>query len=193
MAVAVVVQMVAAGAAPAAEVETQTSVGTTSAPATFGLPLGARARFDIGGMHVEGQVSSMDELGVTIMQENGLPYRVGVEAIDGLEVARARPRIQAAFRGALIGAAFGGALQGSLMVGQQQADDGSCTDAMGTPQECQTKAMLAETVALGALTGLVVGVLWPGHHWERVKVNRVRVGVGLAPGGGVAARATVSF
>ena len=45
----------------------------------------------------------------------------------------------------------------------------------------------------GALVGAAIGVFMPGERWHALKPEAVRLGVGPAPGGGVAVRASLSF
>jgi hypothetical protein len=46
---------------------------------------------------------------------------------------------------------------------------------------------------MGALTGAVIGMLFPGTRWDRVEFDKVRVSVAPAPSGGVAVNASVGF
>jgi len=197
LAVATVAQLLVAAVAPAEE---RPDPAASAAPArgretraAINLPVGDRVRLNLGGMRVEGRVSSSDDQGLTIVQENGVAYRAARESLDGLEVSRPRPRLKAALRAGLIGAAVMGGLGAVTMVGQEKLPDGSCTDSFQTPQECTTGAQVAEMAAISGFVGVVIGLVWPGQQWERVKMDRVRVGVGPAPGGGVAAQATVGF
>ena len=45
----------------------------------------------------------------------------------------------------------------------------------------------------GTLFGAVLGAVFPGEHLIRVKPDALRVGLGPAPGGGLAVRASMSF
>lgn len=198
LAVATAVQFLVVAAAPAQEAAApaeRAAIGaaTRGGRTAIDIPLGERVRLSLGGMRVEGRVSASDDLGLTIVQPNGVSYRASREALDRLEVARPRPRLQAALRAGLIGAVVGGGMSASFLVGQKESPDGSCTDAYGTPQICATKSQVGQDTALGFTFGALLGALWPGHRWERVRVDRVRVSIGPAPGGGVAAQTSVRF
>jgi hypothetical protein len=72
-------------------------------------------------------------------------------------------------------------------------DDGLCGDLEIGITEC-TKG---SDVVLGALGGAILGALFgavhPGERWEPMRPGPFRLGLGPAPGGGVALRASLSF
>jgi hypothetical protein len=198
LAVATAIQLLVATVAPAQEPAADATLRAVAAPdeasgRSFDIPVGEQVRLLLGGLRVEGRVSASDDLALTIVQGNGVSYRASREALDRVEVARRRPRLQGALRAGLIGAVVGGGVSASFLVGQRENADGSCTDAYGTPQICATRQQVGQDAALGFAFGALIGALWPGHHWQRVRIDRVRVSVSSAPGGGVAARASVRF
>jgi hypothetical protein len=157
------------------------------------LPLGERVRLTVSGYRVEGTVAGSDEGGVTLLMKNGVTYRAGRGEIDGLEIARPRSWLAGAGRGALIGGLSVGAITAASLPGQMKEPDGSCTDSFGAPQVCTTGRQVVEGLAMGALTGAVIGMLFPGTRWDRVEFDKVRVSVAPAPSGGVAVNASVGF
>jgi hypothetical protein len=199
LSVATVVQLLGVAVAPAragSGPEAEAAVGVASGDGggvRIDIPVGARVRLKLGGMHVDGLVSASDDAGLTIVQPNGVSYRAAREALDGLEVARPRPRLKGAVRGALLGAAIGGGIAAASLAGQKENPDGTCTDSFGTPEICTTGSQVAEMASMSAFLGFTIGLLFPGPLGARAAVDGVRVGVGPAPGGGVAARASVRF
>jgi len=150
-------------------------------------------RLDLAGVRVEGRLVVDDAGGMTVLRKNGAAFRAESAFIQGVEVARRRNWLLGAGRGALIGGLAVAAIDGVLMVGQKENPDGTCTDPYGTPTLCASRDQLASDVAVGALVGAVLGSIWPGHRWERLQTDRIRVSVAPAPGGGVGVLTTVSF
>lgn len=163
------------------------------APSYPGLPVGERVRLDLGGTKVEGRLIPGDAGGMTVLQKNGATFRVESAWIRQIEVARRRSWLIGAGRGALIGSLTVAAIDGVLMAGTQENPDGTCTDAYGAPTICVTREQMASDIAVGAFVGAVIGSIWPGHRWERLQTDRIRVSVAPAPGGGVGVRTSVSF
>jgi hypothetical protein len=157
------------------------------------VPLGERVRVTVGGMRVEGTVAASDGTGLTLLLERGVTYRALQSDLDRLEVARRRSWLAGAGRGALIGGLSVAAITAATIPGQKEEPDGTCTDSFGAPQICTTGRQVVEGLAMGALTGAIIGILFPGSRWERVENYEVRVGVAPAPGGGLAASASVGF
>ena len=163
------------------------------APDRPGLPVGEVVRLDVSGVRVEGRLVVDDAGGMTILRRNGAIVRVESPWIQQIEVARRRSWLLGAGRGALIGGLTVAAIDGAIMVGEKKNPDGACTDAYGAPTLCTTRDQIASDVAVGALVGAVLGSIWPGHRWERLQTDRIRVGVTRAPGGGVGVRTSLSF
>ncbi len=190
LALAAVTQLSLGTAVPAQDLALRRPAGHPKHP---NVPLGERVRITVGGLRVEGTVASSDPDGLTLLMKNGVTYRTAVDSIDRMEVARRRGWLAGAGRGALIGGLSVAAMAAAVLPGQKKEPDGTCTDSFGAPQICTTGRQVAEGLAMGALTGAVIGMLFPGTTWHRVESAGVRVGVTPAPGGGVAVRAAVTF
>jgi hypothetical protein len=165
-----------------------------AAPTAFpNVPLGEHVRVTVGGLRVEGTVAASDGSGLTLLMERGVTYRALRTDLERLEVARRRSWLAGAGRGALIGGLSMAAITAATIPGQEKQPDGTCTDSFGAPQICTTGRQVAEGLAMGALTGAIIGALFPGKRWERVGSHEVRIGVSPAPGGGVAVQTALSF
>jgi hypothetical protein len=157
------------------------------------VPQGEHVRVTVGGLRVEGTVAASDEVGLTLLLERGVTYRALGTDLDRLEVARRRGWLAGAGRGALIGGLSVAAITAATLPGQEKRPDGTCTDSLGAPQICTTGRQVAEGLTMGALSGAIIGALFPGTRWEQVEAREVRVSVAPAAGGGVALAASVGF
>jgi hypothetical protein len=85
---------------------------------------------------------------------------------------------------------------GGVLYGADQATkrpDGLCGDLTTGIQTCTTGSDVAIAVVGGAMIGAALGAVFPGERWIHLQPDAVRIGLGRAPGGGWAARASLSF
>jgi hypothetical protein len=129
----------------------------------------------------KGVVVQTDAESLTVSLGSGRsPVQIPIASIERLEVARGRRTT--ARDGALVGG-FAGAVLGGLAVGglmHALCENGS--DCSGeTAQGALVGAGLFGTAGAGA--GALIGLAIKTDRWERLPVNRVRVGILPAPAG----------
>ena len=170
-------------------------------PATLEAPSpgflsGERIRLRLpSGVRYSGRVVSADDSCVTVAGRDGLVLKVDRRELSGVEVSQARGRGEGALRGSLKGAALGALLGGFVYAVDQgsKRPDGLCGDLSSGITRCTTGSDVFSMTAGTALLGAALGALHPGERWLPVKPDALRVGLGRAPGGGVAVRASLSF
>jgi hypothetical protein len=147
------------------------------------------------GKTYSGRFVSADDSSFTVTSGDGFVLRVDRDQLSGIEVSQPRSRGAGALRGALSGAA-GLALLGGAVYAADSASkrpDGLCGDLTTGIQTCMTGGDVAAAVAGGAMIGSILGAVFPGEHWIHAKPDALHVGLGPAPGGGLAVRASMSF
>ena len=176
-------------------VKAQEPLATTLAPSP-GFFSGERIRLRLpSGARYSGRVVSADDSFVTVAGRDGLVLKVDRGQLSSVEVSQARGRGEGALRGSLKGAAAMALLGGFVYLADQSTKrpDGLCGDLSTGISTCSTGSYVVVSAASGALLGAALGALFPGERWLPVKPDTLRVGLGPAPGGGVAVRASVSF
>ena len=169
--------------------------------ATLGSPShgffsGERIRFRLpSGVRYSGRVVSADDSLLTVAGRDGLVLKVDRGQLSGVEVSQARGRGEGAVRGSLKGAAAMMLLGGFVYAADHSAKrpDGLCGDLDTGISRCTTGSDVVTGALGGAVLGAVFGAVFPGERWLPIKPDTLRVGLGAAPGGGVAVRASLSF
>ena len=172
-----------------------TLTATLGAP-TPGFQAGERIRLRLpSGARFTGRVVSVDESFVAVGGRDGLVLKVERAQLSSVEVGQARGRGEGALRGSLKGAAAMALLGGFVYAADHSAQrsDGLCGNLSTGITTCTSRSEIISAVAGGAILGAAFGAAFPGERWLPVKPDALRVGLGLAPGGGVAIRASLSF
>ena len=171
------------------------------APVRLGAPApsfvaGERLRIRLAsGRTYRGAFVSADESSLAITSGDGFVLRVDRDQVSTIDVAQARSRGMGAVRGSVKGAAVM-LLAGGVVYAADSATkrpDGLCGDVTTGIQTCTTGSEVATAVVGGAMIGAALGAVFPGERWIHLQPDAVRIGLGRAPGGGWAARASFSF
>ena len=159
----------------AAVVLAAAAAGAASAPPEWPVA-GERVRVTTlnGGSREKGVVVQTDAEFLTISLGSGQsPVRIPLASIERLEVARGRRT--AAKEGALWGGVVGGVLGGLAVFGIGQA---LCENATSCGASMEGFLVGMGVVgAAGAGVGALAGLAVKKDRWERVPVDRVRVGI----------------
>ena len=177
-------------------VKAQETLPATLEASSPGVFSGERIRLRLpSGARYTGRVVSADDSFVTVAGHDGLVLKVDRGQLSGVEVSQARGRGEGALRGSLKGAAAMALLGGIVYAADHAAKrpDGLCGDLNTGINTCSTGSDVVSAAVGGALLGAVFGAVFPGEHWLPIKPDALRVGLGPAPGGGVAVRASLSF
>lgn len=167
---------------PAAVLAAAAVVGGDAAP--FGWPIaGEKVRVTTlaGRSREKGVVVQTDAETLTVSLGSGQPpVRIPLASVERLEVARGRRTT--AREGALVGGLAGGVLAGLAVGGLMQALCENGSDCSGeTARASLVGAAIVGTAGAGA--GALIGLVIKTDRWERLPVNRVRVGIRPAPAG----------
>jgi hypothetical protein len=133
-----------------------------------------------GASREQGLVVQTDAEALTVSLGSGKPpLRIPLASIDRLEVARGRRR--AVGEGALVGGLAGAALGGLAVAALAEALCEYDSDCSGSAEGYLVGIGVfgAAGAGVGALTGLAI----KKDRWERLPVDRVRVGIRPAPAG----------
>jgi len=147
------------------------------------------------GVRFEGTLASAEDGSVTIADERGLALALEPSQISRLEVGVRRSPLHGALRGALIGgtaiAVMGLAVYAADR--SQQREGGLCGDLTTGLSTCLTAGDIPSAALGGALIGALWGLGRPGVAWKPLRSDALKVAVSPVAGGGVGARATISF
>jgi hypothetical protein len=166
---------------PAAVLAAAAVAGANAAPS--GLPVaGEKVRVTTlaGRSREKGVVVQTDAESLTVSLGSGQsPVRIPLASIERLEVARGRRTTarEGAAYGGLVGAVLGGLAVAGLA--EALCDYGSDCSASAEGYLVGAGIFGAAGAGVGALTGLAIKT----DRWERLPVDRVRVGIRPAPGG----------
>ena len=181
-------------AAPWAQAQPATAVRVGAPAPSF--VAGERIRLRLAsGRTYRGAFASADESSLAITSGDGFVLRVDRDQVASIDVGEARSRSMGAVRGALKGAVPLLVL-GGVVYGIDQANkrpDGLCGNVSIGIQACTTGSDVASLAVGGAMIGAALGAAFPGERWIHLQPDAVRIGLGRLPGGGWAARASVSF
>jgi hypothetical protein len=147
----------------------------------------------IAGKRLVGVIVGLDETTLRIEREEGQPpIAVPRASITKIETSRHRSRKG---QGAAIGAVFG--LAAALVVGATAGSDCSNSDTVSPLRMILCYNRGEVTALAGVLTvpaGMLLGALaFPGEEWEVMGVDRLRLAVTPALGGGVRAAVAIRF
>ena len=167
---------------PAAVLAAVAVAGGDAAP--LGWPIAGekvRVTTRAGRSRESGVVVRTDADSLTVSLGRGQPpVRIPLASVERLEVARGRRTT--AREGALVGGLAGGVL-GGLVAG------GITKTLCEIGSDCRVETAQASLVgaglfgAAGAAAGALIGLAMKTDRWERLPVDRVRVGIRPAPSG----------
>ena len=147
------------------------------------------------GAWFEGRLANAGDGSLTLVDERGVSLSLEPSQVSRLEVGQRRGRAAAAVRGALIGAGVMAVLGATvyLMDRSEQREDGLCGDISTGMRPCTKKGEIPGAMLGGAMIGAAWGAGRPGITWKPMRTDAIRLAVSPVPGGGVGARATISF
>lgn len=147
------------------------------------------------GAWFEGRLASAGEGSLTLVDERGVSLSLEPSQVARLEVGQRRSRLAGAARGAFIGAGVMAVLGATvyLIDRSEQREDGLCGDLNTGIRTCTKKGEISGAVVGGAMIGALWGAGKPGITWKPMRSDAIRLAVSPLRGGGVGARATISF